>query len=294
MSAAFVGVLGGIWFALLNDSIEVFQNYIDGSWRHQISVRSFAAPIVGTVIGALAGANIYLALPPDRAYGFTRGALIGAAVGVALALAQVALVALAAIFDDYRVFYQPLLTRFSGILFTATAIGAAANLLMPRPRPASSGAGAVLGAFIAAAFVLPSIATTLLTISTSEWVGSAEIAYFMTHVAASHLSTLLAGTLCGSVVVVVFTRVAPGKSHNLPTTVGVLLGTVTAVTASSPSFNFVVLGLVPPESSFSLALYVFRTLVGLLFGILVGLVAAFAMRKTASGRTADGVIISPD
>ena len=78
-----------------------------------------------------------------------------------------------------------------------------------------------------------------------------------------------------------------GESYNVPATVGVLLGTVTAVTASSASFHYVVLGLFPPESSFSTALFVFRVLVGLLFGVAVGLVAAFAYQRVIAARRRD-------
>ena len=285
--AVFIGVLGGFWFALVTDGIEFFQNYVEGAWRYQVGVRSFAALLVGAVVGALAGANICLALPSRRVDGLTRGALTGAAVGFLLVLAQVALVVLAAIFDDYRVFYQPLLTRFSGIIFIATLIGAAAGLLKVERSLAAPIPGAVVGVLTAAAFVLPIVANTLFTIFTSEWAWSHGLSLFVTNIAASQVSTLIAASGSGAIVSATLGRKGMGESYNVPATVGVLLGTVTAVTASSASFHYVVLGLFPPESSFSTALFVFRVLVGLLFGVAVGLVAAFAYQRVIATRRRD-------
>ena len=93
ITAACIGVLGGFWIALVDGSIEIFQNYVDGVWRYQIEFNSAAEILVGAVIGVLAGANIRLALDPERADGFVSGALVGLAVGVLLALAQIAFVA---------------------------------------------------------------------------------------------------------------------------------------------------------------------------------------------------------
>ena len=284
--AVLIGVLGGFWFALVNGSIELFQNYVEGVWRYQFAVRSFAAPVIGAVIGALAGANIHLALAQARADAFVRGALIGAAVGIPLALAQIALVALAATFDDYRVFYQPLLTRFSGILFIATIIGAVAGLLNVRRSLAAPIPGALIGALTAGAFLLPNVVTNALAIVTSGGSGASDLAFLATHLLPSHLSILLAGMGSGAIIGVVYRRRKFGDSDILPTTLGVLLGTVAAVTASSPSFHYVVLGVLPPESSFALSIYVFRVLVGLVVGGVVGLLVMTASQRIASSRRA--------
>ena len=55
ITAACIGVLGGFWIALVDGSIEIFQNYVDGVWRYQIEFNSAAEILVGTVIGVLAG-----------------------------------------------------------------------------------------------------------------------------------------------------------------------------------------------------------------------------------------------
>ena len=128
ITAACIGVLGGFWIALVDGSIEIFQNYVDGVWRYQIEFNSAAEILVGAVIGVLAGANIRLALDPERADGFVFGALVGLAVGILLALAQIAFVALSALLQIYDVEYGFLLTRFSGILAAAALIGAIAGL----------------------------------------------------------------------------------------------------------------------------------------------------------------------
>ncbi len=294
ITAAFLGVLGGFWIALVSDSIEVFQNYVEGVWRYQVALNSAAELLVGAVVGALAGANIRLALAPERADGFLRGAKTGAAIGLLLVLAQVGLVALAANFDEYRVFYQPLLTRFSGIVFFASVIGAAAGLWKVEHPPAAPIPCAVLGALTAAAFMLPVVATTLLTIFTSEWAWAQGLSLFVTNIFASQLSTLAAASGTGAITSATLGRKGLGESHNLSATVGVLSGTVTAVTASSAAFHYVILGLVPPESSFSPALYVSRVLVGLLFGVGVGLVVAFAAQRIIPGRRANASMIASD
>lgn len=299
ITAASIGVLGGFWIALINGSIEIFQNYVDGVWRYQVAVNSVVEGLIGAVIGVLAGANIRLALTDERSDRLLAGAQIGAAVGVLLVLAQVALVALAATFAEYRVFYQPLLARFSGILFTATIIGAAAGLLNVRRSLAAPIPGAVVGFLTAAAFVLPNSATNVLTILTSDWVGSSELTYFATHVLASHLSTLLAGTGGGAILGAAYEWKGLGETDALPIKWGILLGTLVGVTASSPSFQYVAFGMLPSESSFSLMLYVFmlyvfRVLVGLLFGVSVGLFVTFATLRMIASRGNDAGMISPE
>lgn len=294
VAAAFIGVLGGFWVALVSDSIEVFQNYIDGVWRYQVAVNSVAEVLIGAVIGVLAGANIRLALARERADRFVVGAQIGASIGVLLVLVQLALVALAANFAEYRIFYQPLLTRFSGIIFAATLIGAATSLLKADRSLVAPIPGAVAGTLVAAAFALPNIATTVLTILTSDGIGASEMTYFATHVLASHLSTLLAGAGGGAILGVTFEWKGLGETDTLPIRLGILLGTLVGVTASSPSFQFVAFGLLPSESSFSLMLYVFRVLVGLLCGVSVGLFVTLATLRMIASRKNDTGMISPE
>ena len=289
-----IGALGGLWVALINDSVEVFQNYVDGAWRYQIAVGSAAEILVGAVVGALAGANIRLALAPERVSGFLRGAVTGATAGFLLVLAQGALVALAASFSEYRVFYQPLLVRFSGILFVATVIGAAAGMLKAERSLAAPMPGAVVGVLTAAAFVLPVVANTSHTIFTSDWAWANGLSLFVSNIFASQVSTLAASSGSGAIIGATIGRRGLGGSNNLPATAGVLLGTVTAVTGSSASFHYVILGLIPSESSFSPELYVFRVLVGLLCGVGVGLVVAFAAQRVTASRDTDAGMIAPD
>ena len=291
---ACVGVLGGLWIALITGSIEIFQNYVDGVWRYQVAVNSVAEVLIGAVIGVLAGANIRLALAKERADRLVAGAHIGAAVGGLLVLAQLALVALAANFAEYRIFYQPLLTRFSGIIFAATLIGAATSLLKADRPLAAPIPGAVAGAFIAAAFALPSATTNALTILTSDWVGSSELTYFVTLVLASHLSTLFAGAGGGAILGAAYEWKGLGETEILTVKLGLLLGVLVSVTASSSSFQYVAFGLLPSESSFSLMLYVLRVLVGLLCGVSVGLLVAFAMLRMIASHRNDAGMISPE
>ena len=297
ITAACIGLLGGFWIALVNDSIEIFQNYVDGVWRYQVTVNSVAEVLIGAVIGVLAGANIRLALAPERADGFLRGAHIGAAIGALLILAQLALVALAANFAEYRIFYQPLLTRFSGIIFAATLIGAATSLLKDDRPLAAPIPGAVAGALIAAAFALPSAATNALTILTSDWAGTPEVTYFAAHMLASHLSELLAGAGAGAILGAAYKWKGLGETNALPIKLGILLGTLVGVTASSPSFQYVAFGLSPSESSFSLMLYVlmlyvFRVLVGLLCGASMGLLVTLVTLRMIATRGNDAGMIS--
>ena len=294
ITAAFIGVLGGFWIALINGSIEIFQNYVEGVLRYQVVVNSVAVILVGAVVGALVGANIHLAFAPERADGFVLGSLGGVAVGIILVLAQMALVALATLLREYNVEYDFLLTRFSGIIAAAALIGAVTGLLTVKRSLAAPLPGAVVGALTAAAFALPAIAATLIVLvsvwSTSVvWVSTSTLTY-----ALPQLPVLLAGAGSGAIIGAVYRRRGLGESDISPTTIGVLLGTVTAVTASSASFHYVVLGLFPSESSFSLMLYVFRVLVGLLFGVSVGLLVTFATLRMIASRGNDADMISPE
>ena len=291
ITAACIGVLGGFWFALVSGSIEIFQNYVDGVLRYQVVVNSVAMILVGAVVGALAGANIHLAFAPERVDRFVLGSLGGVIVGLILVLAQMALVTLAALLQEYSVEYDFLLTRFSGIIAAAALIGAATGLLTVERSLAAPLPGAVVGALTAAAFALPAIAATLVVLvsvwSTSVvWVSTSTLTY-----ALPQLPVLLAGAGSGAIIGAARRRRWPGKTGISPTTIGVLLGTVTAVTASSAPFNYVVLGLFP---SFSLMLYVFRVLLGLIFGVSVGLFVTYVMLRVIASRKNDTGMISPE
>ena len=294
ITAAFIGVLGGFWFALVNDSIEVFQNYVDGVLRYQVVVNSVAVILVGAIIGALAGANIHLALAPERAEGFVLSSLVGVVVGIVLVLAQTALVSLSALLQEYHVEYDFLLTRFSGIIAAAALIGAATGLLAVERSLAAPLPGAVVGALTAAAFALPAIAATVIALvsvwSTSVvWVSTSTLNY-----ALPQLPVLLAGAGSGAIIGAVHRRRGLSESDLPPTTIGVLLGTLTAVTASSLSFHYVILGLESSASSFSIALFVFRTLLGLVAGSVVGLLVIVVRQRIAPSRRADADKMSRD
>ena len=286
VAAAFIGVLGGSWIALVNGSVELFQNYVDGVWRYQVGVRSFAAPVIGAVIGALAGANIRLALAQARTDGFVRGALAGFIVGALLVAAQAVLVALAALLEVYDVEYGFLLTRFLGILTATVLIGAIAGLLeigLMFGRPVV--AGAVVGALVSVAFVLPAPLNAALNIPVSDWgmvVGGVIV--LISFVLTYHLPVLLAGIGSGAIIGAVHKQGAVDGPVNAPVAVGIILGAVAAVTASSLSFHYVILGLESSPSSFSIALVAFRTLLGLVGGCVVGLVVRTVTRRIKTSR----------
>ena len=287
-AAVLIGVLGGFWFALVNGSIELFQNYVEGVWRYQVGVRSFAAPLVGAVIGALAGANIHLALAQARADAFVRGALAGCAVGALLVAGQAALVALAALLQVYDVEYGFLLTRFVGIFAAAVLIGAIADLLgvgRSLGRPVVT--GAVIGALTSVAFVLPVPLNAVLNVPVSNWgmvVGGVVV--LTSFVLTYHLPALLSGAGSGAIIGAVHRQRAMDGADIDSIAVGIILGAVAAVTASSLSFHYVILGLESSASSFSIALVVFRTLLGLVGGSVIGLLVITARRRIALSRRA--------
>jgi len=296
ITAVFIGVLGGFWFALVNDSIELFRNYVDGIWRYQVAVRSFAAPLVGAVIGALAGANIHLALAQERADAFVRGALAGCAVGALLVAGQAVLVVLAALLQVYDVEYGFLLTRFVGILSVAVLIGAIAGLLGiggSFDKPVVP--GVVIGTLTSVAFVLPAPLNAALNVEVSNWgmvVGGVIVltSFVLTH----NLPVLLSGAGSGAIIVAVYKQRAADGADSAPVAFGAILGTVAAVTASSLSFHYVILGLESSASSFSIALFVFRTLLGLVAGSVVGLLVIVMRQRIAPSRRADADMISRD
>lgn len=293
-TAVFIGVLGGFWFALVNGSIELFQNYVEGVWRYQFGVRSFAAPLVGAVIGALAGANIHLALTQARADAFVRGALAGCAVGTLLVAGQAVLVALATLLQVYDIEYGFLLTRFVGILSVAVLIGAVAGLLGGVCSLAAPLPGAVVGALAAAALALPVIVVAL-TVLMSGWDISVAWVFASTLIyALPQLPVLLAGAGSGAIIGAVHKQRAMDGADIDSIAVGVIMGAVAAVTASSPSFHYVILGLESSASSFSIALFVFRTLLGLVTGSVVGLLIIAARRWTSSSNLADADTVSLD
>ena len=294
ITAVFIGVLGGFWIALVSDSIELFQNYVDGVLRYQVAVNSVAVILVGAVVGALAGANIHLALAPKRVEGFVIGSMVGVVVGVILVLAQTALVALAALLQEYNVEYDFLLTRFSGIIAAAALIGAAAGLLAVGRSLAAPLPGAIVGALTAAAFALPAIAATLIVLvtvwSTSVvWVTTSILNYTLPQV-----PVLLAGAGSGAIIGALCKLWSSDGPDNSPVAVGVMMGAVTAVSVSSLSFHYVIFGLESSVSSFSIALFVFRTLLGLVAGSVVGLLVIAARRRNTPSRCADADMISRD
>ena len=296
ITAACIGVLGGLWVALVNGSIELFQNYVDGVWRYQVEFNSAAEILVGAVIGVLAGANIRLALDPARADGFVFGALIGLAVGVLLALAQIAFVVLSALLQVYDVEYGFLLTRFAGILTAAVLIGAAAGSLgLGRSLGRPVVTGAVIGALTSVAFVLPAPLNAALTVPVSSWgmvVGGVIV--LTSFVLTYNLPVMLAGVGSGAIIGAVHRRRATDGADDATVAAGVILGTVAAVTASSLSFHYVILGLTSPDDSFSIAMFAFRTLVGLLGGVAVGMAVIIAGHRIVSTHRANAGMISPD
>lgn len=276
-AAVVIGAVGGLWLALVNGSVEIFQNYVDGTWQYQLAVHSFAEILVGVVGGALTGANIRLGLAPQRADGFALGALVGVVVGIALCLAQVIIVILAVQTREYDTDYNFLLTRFSGIVGAAALLGGASGLLTGVRLRISASSGAVIGAIVAVAFNLPGIlAVVVLTLSAP----GVEIHWSVYPIYATRqLAALPAAAACVAILAAVFARQSDNDSSDIPAAIGMLLGAFVAVTASSRPFHFVILGLGSADASFSLPLLVFRLLVGLLLGIAVGWCAMWALNR---------------
>lgn len=272
-----IGAVCGLWLALINGSVEIFQNYVDGAWQYQLAVHSFAEILVGVVVGALAGANIRLGLAPQRADGFALGTLVGVVVGIALCLAQAIIVVLATQTREYDTDYNFLLTRFSGIVGAAALLGGASGLLTGGRLRISASTGAVIGAIVAVAFNLPGIlAVVVLTLSAP----GAEIHWSVYPIyAIRQFAALPATAACVAILAAVFARQSDSDASVIPATVGMLVGAVVAVTASSRPFHFVILGLGSADASFSISLLVFRLLVGLLLGIAVGWCAMWALNK---------------
>ena len=287
ITALSIGILGGFWFALVNGNIEIFQNYADGVWRYQVGVRSFAAPIVGAIIGGLAGSNIRLALAPERADGFIRGALVGLAVGVMLVSAQLVLVALAASFGDYRVPYQSLLTRFSGILLTATISGASTGLFTRNCPPVGIMPSTVTGALIGVSFALPVIVTVALIVASAPGVlsGTNLIPLYLPFSVGP-----IVGAAVGAIINAIADRITRARRHDMLTFIAVTLGAVAGVTASSTSFFYVVMRQSPPVS----VVYEFHLSAGMLCGVAVGMAVILAARRIISTRRADAGMMDDD
>ena len=293
ITAACLGILGGLWIALVNGSIEIFQNYVDGVWRYQVEFNSAAEILVGAVIGVLAGANIRLALDPERADGFVSGALVGLAVGVLLALTQIAFVVLSALLQIYDVEYGFLLTRFSGIIAAAALIGAIAGLVKSSFSLAAPLPSGVAGALVAIAFMMPIVMGAALTIPIADWgapVGGAFSSTYLT----PHLPVLLACAGTGAIVAAVAGSRMQEHPNDMLTSVGVVLGAVVSATAASLSFHYVILGLASPEDSFSIAMFAFRTLVGLLGGVAVGMAVIIVGRRIVPTHRTNAGMMSPD
>ena len=276
-AAVVIGAVCGLWLALVNGSVEIFQNYVGGTWRYQLAVHSFAEILVGVVIGALAGANIRLGLAPQRADGFALGTIVGVVVGIALCLAQAIIVILATQTREYDTDYNFLLTRFSGIVGAAALLGGASGLLTGGRLRISASSGALIGAIVAVAFNLPGI---LAVVSAALSAAGVEVHWSAYPIyAARQLAALPAVAACVAILAAVFARQSDNDARDIPAAVGMLLGAVVAVTASSRPFHFVILGLGSADASFSLSLFVFRLLVGLLLGIAVGWCAMWALNK---------------
>lgn len=280
-AAVVIGAVCGLWLALVNENFEIFQNYVDGVWRHQIAVHSFAEILVGVVIGALTGANVRLGLAPNRADGFTLGTLVGIVVGIALCLAQAIIVILAVQMREYDADYNFLLKRFSGIVGVAALLGGASGLLTCGRLRISASSGAAIGAMVMAAFHLPGILAVVVAPPSAPGVEIHWLAYPI--YATRQLSALPAAAACVAILAAVFARQSDNDASDIPAAVGMLLGAVVAVTASSRPFHFVILGLGSADGSFSLPLFAFRLLVGLLLGIAVGWCAMWALNRM--GRT---------
>ena len=260
-----------MWVALVNGSIELFQNYVDGAWRYQIGVNSAAEVLVGAVIGVLAGANIRLTLAPERTDGFARGAFAGLSVGALLILAQVALVVLAVRFGDYRAPYQSLLTRFSGILLVAAISGAATGMLARNRLPVGIMPSAVVGALIGVSFVLPVIVSILLIIASAPGILSRTN---LIPLYVPYSVSPIVGAAVAAIIAAVAARLTP---RDTLTFVAVTLGAATGVTASSTSFFYVVTRQSPPVP----VVYEFHIGVGLFIGVAVGIAALAVIRRVA-------------
>ena len=276
-AAVVIGAVCGLWLALVNGSVEIFENYVDGTWRYQLAVHSFAEILVGVVIGALAGANIRLGLAPQRADGFALGTIVGVVVGIALCLAQAIIVILATQTREYDTDYNFLLTRFSGIVGAAALLGGAHGLLTGGRLRISASSGALIGAIVAVAFNLPGILAVMAVALSAAGV---EIHWSVYPIyAIRQFAALPAAAACVAILAAVFARQSDNDARDTPAAVGMLLGAVVAVTASSRPFHFVILGLGSTDASFSLPLFVFRLLVGMLLGIAVGWCAMWALNR---------------
>ena len=276
-AAVVIGAVCGLWLALVNGSVEIFQNYVGGVWRYQLAVHSFAEILVGVVIGALAGANIRLGLAPQRADGFVLGTLVGVVVGIALCLAQAIIVILATQMREYDTDYNFLLTRFSGIVGAAALLGGANGLLTGGRLRISASSGALIGAIVVVAFNLPGILAVVAVALSAAGVEIHWSAYPI--YAIRQLAALPAVVACVAILAAVFERQSDNDARDTPAAIGMLFGAVVAVTASSRPFHFVILGLGSTDASFSLPLFVFRLLVGMLLGIAVGWCTMWALNK---------------
>ena len=293
ITGALLGAACGLWLALVSGGVEIFQNYVDGVWRYQIAVHSVVSPLVGAVIGALAGANIRLGLAAWRADGALLGCGAGAVVGVLLAGAQAFLVVVSALLQEYDVEYDFLVRRFGGIVAAAALLGASAGLLLGRRALASlrtggvggAGLGALVGALTAVALALPGMLAAFILVDVSAADGNLSWTFFPIY-ALTNLPLLLAGAGGGAAVIAlagVFAGAPTSHGHpsvRLPFT-GLIVGAALAVTASSLPFHYVLLGLESQYYSFSIAMYAFRALVGLIFGVGAGFGLIYLGRNLA-------------
>lgn len=221
-AAVVIGAVCGLWLALINGSVEIFQNYVDGAWRYQLAVHSFAEILVGVVVGTLAGANIRLGLAPQRADGFALGTLVGVVVGIALCLAQAIIVVLATQTREYDTDYNFLLTRFSGIVGAAALLGGANGLLTGGRLRISASSGAVIGALTAVAFALPVIIVALTVLASGwsispAWVFTSTFTYVL-----PQLPVLIAGAGSGAIIGAMCKERAMDGADSAPVAIGVI------------------------------------------------------------------------
>ncbi len=281
IAAASIGILGGITVALFHGSIAVFENYVDGVWITQFEVSSLTAPIIGAIIGTLAGANIGFALPRERVDAFSRGALIGAAVGVLLILTQAPLVALATVFGRYNADYQFLLTRFSAMLTAAAILGAITGMLLGSRPLVGWKPGALLGLLTALAFV--PTGTVLLVLKISSAYPNMPFAQFVAVVEGDLTSqsvVLLVGAGCGAIVGAVANKLSANRDGDTLTLIAILLAAVIGVSASSLSLLYI-LNFAFAYPIFSPTAFHIRLAVGLSSGAAVG-IALIALKAAAT------------
>ena len=132
-----------------------------------------------------------------------------------------------------------------------------------------------------------------LTIPIADWGAPVGGAFSSTYLS-PHLPVLLACAGTGAIVAAVAGSRLPDHSNDMLTSAGVVLGAVVSATAASLSFHYVILGLASPDNSFSIAMFAFRTFVGLLGGVAVGMAIIIAGRRIVPTHRTNAGMMSPD